>query len=54
MSDEHAPPRAPTPEEKQQQKRRNLAIGLTLAAFVIVIFVVTILRLGASVADRPF
>ena len=32
---------------------RNLALGLGLVAFVILIFVVTIVRLGGSIVDRP-
>lgn len=43
-----------TPEERKQQKRRNLAIALGLAAFIIIVFLVTILRLGGSVAERSF
>ena len=36
------------------RKGRNIALGLGLVAFVILVFVVTVVRLGASVADRPF
>jgi hypothetical protein len=55
MSDEQQqPPRGLTPEERKQQRRRNLAIALALAVFVVVVFIVTILRLGASVAERSF
>lgn len=43
-----------TPEEQKQQKRRNLAIALSLAAFIVIVFLVTILRLGGSVAERSF
>ncbi len=42
-----------TPEEKARNGR-NIALGLGLAAFVIIVFVVTIVRLGGSVADRSF
>ncbi|WP_425410796.1 hypothetical protein [Hyphococcus sp.] len=43
-----------TPEEKKQQRRRNLAIALALGAFIVIIFLVTILRIGGSIAERSF
>jgi hypothetical protein len=39
---------------RRAQKGRNIALGLGLAAFVILMFVVTVVRLGANVAHRPF
>ncbi len=36
------------------RKGRNIALGLGLVAFVILMFVVTVVRLGANVANRPF
>ena len=56
MSDKHSDLQlgALTPEERKQQKRRNLAIALGLAAFIIIVFLVTILRLGGSVAESSF
>ena len=42
------PPRALTPDERKQQKRRNVAIGLSLAAFVVIVFLVTMLKLMAN------
>ena len=33
-------------DEREQQKRRNLAIALALAGFRLLVFVVTLLRLG--------
>ncbi len=41
-------------EEQIQRKRRNLAIGLSIIGFVILVYLVTIVRLGASVAERSF
>lgn len=38
---------------EERRKGRNLAIGLSLAAFVILVFVITIVRLGPGVLDRP-
>ncbi|WP_293900895.1 hypothetical protein [Phenylobacterium sp.] len=34
------------------RRGRNIAIALGLVVFVILVFVVTIVRLGASVVDR--
>lgn len=45
---------APTPEFEKQRKSRNLAIGLALAAFVALVFLITIARLGGDVLNRPF
>jgi hypothetical protein len=36
------------------RKGRNIALGLGLVAFVLLIFVVTVVRLGGSVAHRAF
>jgi hypothetical protein len=42
-----------TPEEKARNGR-NIALGLGLAAFVVIVFIVTIVRLGGNVLDRSF
>ena len=42
------------PDEKKQRKQRNLAIALGLFAFIVIIFLVTILRIGGAVVDRQF
>ena len=36
------------------RRGRNIAIALGLIVFVVLVFVVTIVRLGGSVANRPF
>ena len=43
-----------SPEEKTKRGQRNLALALALGVFVLLVFVVTILRLGGSVAERGF
>ena len=43
-----------SPEEKTKRGQRNLAIALGLGVFVVLVFLVTILRLGGSVAERSF
>lgn len=40
-----------TPAEKARNGR-NIALGLGLAAFVVIVFIVTIVRLGGNVLDR--
>lgn len=35
------------------RRGRNIALALGLALFAILVFVVTVVRLGASVLDRP-
>lgn len=37
-----------TPEELKQRNRRNLAIALSLAGFILIVFVVTILKLSMN------
>lgn len=40
----------PSDAEKQARKRRNLAIGLALAGFSVLVFAVTVMRLSANVS----
>jgi hypothetical protein len=40
-------------QRQHRQRRRSLAIAWTLAALVILFFIVTIVRLGGNVAVRP-
>jgi hypothetical protein len=42
-----------TPEEKAR-RGRNIAMALGLAAFVIIVFITTIVRLGGNVVTRTF
>ena len=47
---------APDPDREEAlkaQKRRNLAIGLALGLFVILLFIVTIVRLGGGAIPHP-
>lgn len=45
-------PRHETPEAAKARRRRNLALAAALVAFAVLVFVVTIVRLGANVLDR--
>ena len=40
--------------EAKARRGRNIALAIGLVLFVILNFVVTIVRLGANVVDRPF
>lgn len=42
-----------SPEAAKARSRRNIAIALSLVAFVILVFLVTVTRMGGSVANRP-
>jgi hypothetical protein len=38
---------------RQAQGRRNVAIALALLAFVVAVFLVTVVRMGGDVLNRP-
>jgi hypothetical protein len=42
-----------TEQQLRAQRHRSIAIALALGAFVIVIFVVTLVKLGGNVLTRP-
>ncbi|MBX3505140.1 MAG: hypothetical protein KF895_06635 [Parvibaculum sp.] len=42
-----------TEEQIRKRRQRNLAIAWTLAGFILLFFVVTIVKLGGNVANRP-
>lgn len=42
-----------TPEQERARRSRSIAIALALGAFVLVIFAVTIVRLGSAVFTGP-
>lgn len=35
------------------RRGRNIAIAVGLVAFIVIVYVVTLVRMGASVIDRP-
>jgi len=43
----------PLDDDTRARNRRSLIMALGLGAFVILVFVITIVRLGGSVVDRP-
>lgn len=42
-----------TPEQRRSRRNRNIAIGIAVAFFVLLFYVVTIAKLGSHVLDRP-
>jgi hypothetical protein len=42
-----------TAEEKRRQRARSIAIGFALAGLVVIFYLVTIVRLGGNVFNRP-
>jgi predicted nucleic acid-binding Zn ribbon protein len=40
-------------ERQRRRRMRSMAIACILAALVVLFFIVTIVRLGGHVADRP-
>jgi hypothetical protein len=41
-------------EFAKARRGRNIALALGLIVFVVIVFVVTVVRMGGSVANRPF
>ncbi|MEZ5893893.1 MAG: hypothetical protein R3C58_12225 [Parvularculaceae bacterium] len=49
MADQKTPPLAQlSPDEQKQRARRNLALALSLGGFIVIVFLVTILRLSGA------
>jgi hypothetical protein len=42
-----------TEEQKRRRRARSIAIALALGAFVLVIYLVTVVKLGPDVLRRP-
>lgn len=42
-----------TPEELKARKRRNLVIALSIGAFMLLVFFITIAKLQGGVLERP-
>ncbi len=54
MNDETpAKPLALTPEEQRRRRVRSIVIAWSLVALAVLFFLVTLVRLGANVANRP-
>jgi hypothetical protein len=44
----------PTPAEKAARKRRNLYVAGALIAFIVIVFLITVIRLQEHSLTRPF
>lgn len=42
-----------TDDQQKRQRARNVAIGLTLAGMVALFYLITVVKLGVNVLDRP-
>lgn len=42
-----------TPEELKARKRRNLVLALSIGAFMLLVFFITIAKLQGGVLERP-
>ncbi|AWC25064.1 hypothetical protein WHT83_11035 [Aminobacter sp. P9b] len=42
-----------TDKQKKARRSRNIAIGLALAALVIIFYLATIAKFGPAILDRP-
>lgn len=42
-----------TEEQKRRRRARSIAIALALGAFVLLVYLVTIVKLGPGVMNRP-
>ncbi len=42
-----------TEEQKRRRRRRSIAIGLALAAVVLLFYVLTIVKMGPDILNRP-
>ena len=42
-----------TPEEERKRSQRNHAVAGVLLALVVLIFIVTITKIGGNIASRP-
>lgn len=42
-----------TEEEQRRRRRRSAAIGLALAAIVLLFYVLTIVKMGPEILNRP-
>jgi hypothetical protein len=42
-----------TEEQKRRRRSRSIALALTLGALVLLVYLVTIVKLGPSVLNRP-
>lgn len=42
-----------TPDELKARKRRNLWLALAIAGFMLLVFAITMAKIGVAILDRP-
>jgi len=42
-----------TDSQRKAQRSRSLAIALALVAFVVIMYIVTVIKMGPAILDRP-
>ena len=42
-----------TEEQRRRRRNRSIALGLVLAALAVLFYVVTVVKLGPSILNRP-
>jgi len=42
-----------TPEQQRRRRARSIAIALTLGVLVLLVYIVTVVKLGPGVLNRP-
>ena len=53
MADPEVQHRPLTPAEEARRRKRSIAIALALGAWVLLFFVLTIVKLGPQILNRP-
>ena len=53
MSDTDTGPIVLTAEQIKRRKARSLAIALVLVSFIVIVYLVTVVKLGPGVLNRP-
>ena len=41
-----------TPEQTRARKRRNVMLALSIAAFMLLVFLITVSRIGGAILER--
>ena len=53
MSDKPPLDKAPLDDAARRRRRNSIALGLVLAALVVIFYTLTIVKMGPSIMDRP-
>lgn len=43
-----------TPEQGKRRRQRNVAIALAVSTLVVIFYIITLVRLGPNVFQRPY